>query len=159
MKRVRQDKTTEKELPSFIASWLIKLNRGLIRFADFLQKRTNSYSEKKKKLLLLLFITLFAALSVLVLVQSINGKNKMPIVFTRIKTIPVHKEQAPPEIITRTEFLKIQKFKSFIDSLSSTAEGRLVKDSLLRDRPHLMDSVSFLLNSYLEQLKTKKNEK
>ncbi len=159
MKWRRHNTREDGSLPSFLRTGLTKLNQWLIHIAGLLQKKTNSYSVKKKKILLLAFSVAFATESILVLVQSMNGSKKTPIDVSRIKTIPIQQEQAPGPFLTRGEFQKIQKFKNFIDSLSGSARGRKTRDSLLHNRPHLMDSIRFLLNLYSEQLKNSENEK
>lgn len=159
MKWERQNKNVDKDLPALVKTGLTRWNQWLVRLAGFLQEKTKSYSIRKKKLLLLLFIIVFATESSLVLVQSMKGRGKTSLDISRIKTIPVQQQQNPSALLTRPEFLKIQRFKSFIDSLQSTAKGRRLKDSLLQNRPQLMDSINFLLNIYSEQLKKKENEK
>jgi hypothetical protein len=143
MKLWRRNKRIEKELPSFLNAGLIWVNGRLIFLANSLQRRTNLYSLKKKKVLLLLFVIVFFTESSVVTIQSITRKNKTPIAITRIKSIPVESDENIARLITKSEFLKIQWFKNYIDSLSTTAQGRKLKDSLLHTRPQLMDSVDF----------------
>ncbi|HTM92202.1 MAG TPA: hypothetical protein VL095_07285 [Flavisolibacter sp.] len=154
MKLLRKDKKVERELPAFLKAGLSRFNKRLIAIANFLQQKTNDYSLRKKKLLLLLFIIAFVAASSVVLVRSIAGKNKTLVEVKRVKAIPVQSSETNAPQITKTEFLRIQKFKNYIDSLNRTAPGRAVKDRLLHNRPQLMDSVRFLINLYLEQSKT-----
>lgn len=153
MKRWSNNKKTGKELPSFVNTALARLNQHLVRIASVLQAKTNAYSTKKKKVLLLFFVALFIAGSAAVTIQSVVKKSKAPIVLTRMKTLPVEKGKGSGIAITRAEFLKIQKFRNYIDSLNATAKGRSIRDSLLHNRPHLLDSVNLLMNLYSEQLK------
>lgn len=155
MKLWRKNKRVEKELPSFFKAGLIKLNWHLHRLASFLQHRTDGYSPKKKKVLLLLFIIVFAAESILIIFQSLTRKCNTSIAITRIKPLALPDESTQNFLVTQKEFLKIQGLKNYIDSLSTTAKGRRLRDSLLHNRPHLMDSVNFLIKLYLEQSKTK----
>ena len=154
MKGWRINKNAEKELPSFLKTGLCRFNNRLISIADSLQQRTNHYSLRKKKVLLLLFVIVFLTESGVVTIQSIKGKNKTLVKVSRIKTIPVESNEEHTPQITKAEFLKIQTFKNYIDSLSTSTEGRKLKDSLLHNRPQLMDSVNFLINLFLEQSKT-----
>lgn len=153
MKLWRKNKNIEKELPSFLKAGLVRFNGRMISIANFLQQKTNHYSLRKKKILLLLFVTVFVTESSLVIIQSITRKSKTPITVTRIKSIRVESDEQIAPLITKNEFLKIQRFKYYIDSLGTTAQGRKLKDSLLHSLPHLMDSVNFLINLYLEQSK------
>jgi hypothetical protein len=155
MKLWRKNKRINRELPSFVTNALQRFNYRLIKFANFLQQKTNGYSLRRKKILLLLFVTVFITESTIVIIQSTKQNKKHTIAVARIKRIPIEQEPDQAPIITRSEFLKIQGFKAYVDSLSTTAKGRKLRDSLLTGRPQLMDSVNFLINLYLEQLKTK----
>ena len=154
MKLWLKNKKVEKELPSFLKAGLSRFNSRLIAIAKFLQQKTNDYSIRKKKVLLLLFVLVFVTESSVVTMQSITRKNKLPIEVNRVKTITIEPGEKNTPQITKAEFLKIQKFKNYIDSLNTTAQGRKIKDSLLQNSPHLMDSVNFLINLFLEQSKT-----
>jgi hypothetical protein len=76
MKLCRKNKKLERELPSFLKAGLSRFNDWFISIADFLQRKTNSYSTGKKKLLLLLFVLVFVAESGVVIIQSSTRKNK-----------------------------------------------------------------------------------
>lgn len=154
MKLWQKNKKVERELPSFLKAGLSRFNRRLIAIANFLQRKTNSYSTGKKKFLLLLFVLVFVAESGVVIIESSTRRSKILPQINRIKAITIQTGERNIPQITRTEFLKIQKFKNYIDSLSSTAQGRRLKDSHLQNRPRLMDSVDFLINLFLEQSKT-----
>jgi hypothetical protein len=154
MKLWRKNKRLERELPSFLKAGLSRFNGWLISIANFLQRKTNSYSTGKKKFLLLLFVLVFVTQSGVVIIQSSTRKIKTMPGVNRIKTLTIPPGEKNTPRITKTQFLKIQKFKNYIDSLSRTARGRRLKDSLLQNRPQLMDSVSFLINLFLEQSKT-----
>lgn len=155
MKLWRKDKKSDEELPSFMKSGLIRFNQKLICIAHFLQEKTNHYSTNKKKFLLLVFIAAFITASTVVVIQSVKTKRTASIVPNRIKALPVEKQAHNRAIVTRSEFLRLQRFKNYIDSLTTTVTGRMFRDSLLNNRPQLMDSVRLLINLYLEQLKLK----
>lgn len=150
----RKNKKTERQLPSFVEAGLNRFNQRLINIANFLQQKTNSYSLRKKRIFLTLFVIVFVTESSVVTVRSITRKIRTPIDVSRIKTIPVESGKENLPLVTKSEFVRIQTFKNYIDSLSTTAEGRKRKDSLLHNRPQLMDSVNYLINLFLEQLKT-----
>ena len=155
MKLWRRNKNVEKELPSFLRVGLMKFNQRLIRIANFLQQRTNNYSVRKKKILLFVFTLVFITESMIVLVQSFKRSARNPIAVSRIKTVTLPKDEDKNFLITKIEFLKIQKFKSYMDSLSTTPNGSKFRDSLLQNRPHLMDTVNFLIRLYLQNSKLK----
>ena len=142
-------------LSPFVKAGLALFNRKLIALAGLLQKKTNRYSPARKKILLLLFTTVFVAASTLVTMHAIRAVQVRPLPLTRIKMPPVEKGQGPTPVVTTSSFLRIRRFKDFIDSLGTTAAGAKRRDSLLSGRPLLMDSVNFLINLYLKQFKTK----
>lgn len=154
MKLWRKNKKLKRELPSFITEGLNRFNGRLIAIANYLQHKTNNYSPKKKKFLLLLFVIVFLMESGIVTIQGLTRKTTSSFTVARIKPIPIESDKTVAPVITKAEFLRVQKFKIYIDSLSTTTQGRKRKDSLLHNRPQLMDSVNFLINLYLEQLKT-----
>jgi hypothetical protein len=155
MKLWRRTKEAGSELPDFLKEGLVQFNRQLLVAADFLQEKTEGYSARKKKIFLLLFVIVFVSESLVVTIKSFRTPTKNPITVSRIKTVPFERPDHQKLLITKEEFLKIQRFKIHIDSLTSTAQGKKLKDSLLATRPELMDSVNTLINLYLEQLKTK----
>ncbi|HWI93875.1 MAG TPA: hypothetical protein VNT20_21495 [Flavisolibacter sp.] len=154
MKLWRKNKKLKREIPSFLTAALARVNGRLISIANFLQQKTNNYSPKKKKLLLLLFVIAFLTESSNITIQSLTRKTKTSFTVTRIKPILIESDKTVAPVVTKTEFLRIQRFRNYIDSLSTTTQGKKLKESLLHSRPELMDSVNFLINLYLEQLKT-----
>jgi hypothetical protein len=154
MKLWRMNKKLKRELPSFITAGLNRFNARLITIANYLQHKTNNYSPKKKKFLLVLFVIGFLTESSIVTIQALTRKTKSSFTVARIKPIPIESDKSVAPVITKTEFLRIQRFRNYIDSLSTTAQGRKFKDNLLHNRPQLMDSINFLINLYLQQLKT-----
>lgn len=154
MKLWRKNNRADREWPSVLKAILIRCNQQLIKIAYFLQQKTNSYSTRKKKILLLLFLVVFVIESSIAIIQSFSKRNTSSILITGIKTLRVENNFIQTPKISKAELLKIQRFKNYIDSLNTTVQGRTIKESLLHDRPNLMDSVNFLVNHYLEQSKT-----
>lgn len=56
-------------------------------------------------------------------------------------------------IVSENEYKKIAWFKRYLDSMSATAQGRRLADSLLAGRPGLYDSITAVENIYLSQSK------
>lgn len=155
MKLWRKSKKTDRELPSFVKIGLVKFNQKLIDIANSLQQKTNEYSVTKKKVLLGVFVVVFVTECLIVTIQGVKGDSKTSVEVSRIKALPIQNQGRSIPAITKSEFLRIQRFKNYADSLNTTRAGRKARDSLLRNRPHLMDSVNFLVNLYLEQIKNK----
>jgi len=96
----------------------------------------------------------FLGESATVAIRGILGKYRSMVAVTRIKSIPLQLNATNVPRIAKKEFLRFQWFKAYTDSLETTLQGRKRKDSLLCDRPHLMDSINYLIHLYLEQSKT-----
>lgn len=159
MKLWRKKGAVEKELPSFLNTGLTRINHWLISAANYLQCKTNGYSCKKKKLLLMVFTLVFVLGSAGITIQGFKRSNENFITVTRIKTVRLQEESKIIPEIGRQELLKIERFKNYVDRLSTTVKGRTIKDSLLRNRPHLMDSVDYLINLFSYNKKLQRNEK
>lgn len=155
MRRWRTRKTAKSVLASFVKAGLGRCNQQLMVLADRLQKITNRYSPVRKKLLLLLFTAVFAAASTLIMIHAIRAVQVRSLPLTRIKMPPIETGQGSLPVITNATYVRLRWFKDVIDSLGTTAAGAKQRDSLLSRRPLLMDSVNFLINLYLEQIKTK----
>jgi len=117
--------------------------------ADRLQQKTETYSVKTKKYLLVIFCMLFAGSSVLVIVNAFRAKQHHII---RVEAIPspniIHDQPKPDAIITKQEWEKIERYKTIILSLP-----KITYDSLMRVRPHLMDSIRLFENLYSSSIK------
>ena len=147
------NEVNQRQLPAFITNVLTWLHGYVLQSAAFLQQRSNAYSSRQKKIFLLFFVLLFFSASAAVLIDSLTRKQNA-IGFTKISPAVLQKENglAAPRI-SKGEFVRIQKFKQLMDSLDKNESGKIIKDSLLRGRPRLMDSVHYLLSLYSEQVK------
>lgn len=153
MKWWKKKEVKQRQVPEFMTNALTRSHHYVLKSAAFLQRKSNGYSVRKKKILLLFFVLLFVFASIVILIDSLTRKQSA-IGITKISPVVLQKENgltAPR--ISKGEFKRIQKFKQLIDSLSKTQSGKMIKDSLLRGRPHLMDSVHYLLSLYSEQVK------
>ena len=148
MKLFIKNKRTKTELPSFLKTRLTRFNQQLHRTADYFQATTNNYPVKKKKCFLVVFVTVFALESTIITVRSFSGSKENFITVSRIRTIPLQKNSKIIPAVGAHELWKIQKFKTYIDSLSATPQGIKMKDSLLFSRPHLIDSINLLISLY-----------
>jgi len=64
-----------------------------------------------------------------------------------------HREDKERIIITKKDYQSITIFRSYMDSLYTSEEGKNQYDSILQARPGLMDSVQLLEQIYLLQQK------
>ena len=56
-------------------------------------------------------------------------------------------------IITKEEYDKIQRFRKYMDSLPRSLSGKKLYESILINRPRLMDSIILIENIYQSQTK------
>ena len=151
MKLFRKQKRKQRELPPFLIRQLLYLNNKLHVFAAWLQQKTNGFSSKKIKILFLAVCLIFLSVSIIVIYQSFKMDNRNPYFIIPIRTIPLLKEQRIRPVINERVFKRIHGFKIYLDSLQTTAKGKLKFDSLVSTRPHLTDTINYLENLYYEQ--------
>lgn len=151
MKLFRKQKRKQRELPPFLIRQLLYLNNKLHVFAGWLQQKTNEFSSKKIKILFLVFCLTFLSVSIIVMFQSFKRDNRNLYNISPVRIIPLLKEQRIRPVINEQEFKRIHGFKIYLDSLQTTAKGKLEFDSLLSTRPLLTDTINYLENLYYEQ--------
>lgn len=156
MRLFRKQKRKQWELPSFLIRELLYLNNKLHVFAAWLQQKTNEFSSKKVKKILLVFCLICLSVSILVVYQSFKLDNTNIYFIRTIRTIPLLKEHRIPPLFNEKEFKRIHSFKVYLDSLQTTAKGKLKFDSLVSTRPHLTDTINYLENLYYEQQTNRK---
>lgn len=83
--------------------------------------------------------------------QSFKRDNRNLYNISPVRIIPLLKEQRIRPVINEQEFKRIHGFKIYLDSLQTTAKGKLEFDSLLSTRPLLTDTINYLENLYYEQ--------
>jgi hypothetical protein len=134
-KRDRADK-----LAALLAT---QLHRQQQRFTSFLTKQTAPLSKRGQLAGLVVFCLLFGGASFLAILGAFQRKTSSP-----VKPIPVtvpkyfnRSGEALPPSLTRKDFEQIHHFKNYLDSLYGSQEGRAVYDSLIRERPGLLDSL------------------
>lgn len=130
------------------------------RWADWMQDKTERLSGKGKVIVLLLFSLAVGGYSIYLIAASIFGEQNHALSVTSIKK-PQYLSRSGEERLTaasginKEDYLKVHRFKEYMDSLARSPTGRLIYDSILISRPGLMDSVRFIEKSYQSQLKNK----
>ena len=128
------------------------LNKRLHKYADYLQKRTECLSMQKKKLALFVFCLLFGTISVCVIIKSFTDRKNTFLVHPI--TVPANIDKSNNDlfsdqpIISEKEFHRIELFKYYMDSLHKSATGKYLYDSIIKARPHLIDSILLLEDMY-----------
>ena len=126
------------------------LNNRLHKCAEYLQKKTEHLSTQAKKLCLFLFCLLFGSVSICLIIKSFTDReNTLSI---HAITVPAYVDKSNdyllPEqtIISEKEFNRIEFFKHYMDSLQKSETGKYLYDSIMKERPHLIDSILLLEN-------------
>lgn len=139
-----------------IVVWCIRQQQ---RWAVFMQRQMERLSGKGKLIALSLFCLISGSLSIYLIASSMMGKSSTgTISVSRIKA-PLYTGKAGDEntrsatVITKQEYQRIERFRHYMDSLARSPSGKLLHDSILKQRPGLMDSVAFIENVYQSQTK------
>src|SRR5437764_12432034 len=105
-----------------------------------------------KELCLFLFCLLFGSISICVIIKSFT--NREYTLSIHAITFPAYIDKSNddflPEqsIVSEKEFQRIEFFKHYMDSSRKSLTGKLFYDSIMKARPHLMDSILLLENIY-----------
>lgn len=138
-----------------------KIVHQQIRYADWMQQITATLSITSKKILIILFSVIAGGYSLYTIIESFGDTATKKIVITKIKS-PSRITQTGEDydvhqkIISEREFKKIQAFKLYMDSLRNSKSGKIFADSILLNRPELMDSIREFEQLYQLQQSFKK---
>jgi hypothetical protein len=127
------------------------------QLADSLQEKYELLSSQTKKFTLILFCVLFGGSSVAIIIHSLTTKAK-PVKIASISR-PAHANDdsqstlQPDSIITKQEYNRVLQFENYMLALKTDSTGRKRFDSIIKNRPHLMDSISLFEKIYLSQTK------
>ncbi|RUT68518.1 hypothetical protein D0817_20535 [Flavobacterium cupreum] len=126
--------------------------------ANWLKSKTAHFSRLNWIVVLFTFIVFTGGCSIYLIVKSFSGNTTKNITVTPITkpTNLVPTKEKPLElntIISETEFEKITSFRSYMDSLGRSPTGKKTHDSIVLNRPELLDSLTMLENYYYSHLK------
>lgn len=150
MKWFRKKEGKEGHRHLIIEKTLALFNRKLRQAAAFLQRKTARYSARKMKTLLALLCLFFLTGSVVVAVEGFQTKAALSPV-PAMRFLPLLKENPQPQAVPVKVLERIHRFKRYLDSLGLTERGQVQRDSLLRSRPHLMDTLYRLDRLYTNE--------
>jgi hypothetical protein len=139
-------------LEKFLEIIAHKCVRTQRRLADAMQKKSQQLSVTGKKVALITFCFIGIAVSIYAFTEDIFDKSNRA--HFKISPIAISKNvleenDRTSNILFDSEFNKIEQFKKYIDSLSNSISGQKIKDSILKFRPFLMDSINQFENLYL----------
>jgi hypothetical protein len=128
-----------------------KCIKAQLMASKFLQKKFETLPSFSKRLVVIIFcLTSFGGF-IYVITYSFD---KHP-----HKSISIESIEIPTEIpkfnrrpsISKEELEKIQKFKGYLDSLVNSKPGKRIHDSIIANRPRLLDSLSIVEHLYQSQ--------
>lgn len=159
----RKRKTTgTQEAPGQAQQWLAATITGFQkRWASFMQQWMERLSLRGKKVTVIAFCIVWSGYCFLILYRSFYNKKKTLFSITSIQQ-PAHITEtgdlriANDVIISATDYLQITQFRKYIDSLWPFPAGKRLADSILLNRPGLMDSIRQLEAIYKSQQQLKK---
>jgi hypothetical protein len=134
------DNSLQNRLTKNIANAILKVQTG---WANWMQRQSEKLSKKAKMLFLVTTVLAMAAYCLALVTGSwkesyseVNFKTELKI---PLKNLPGTKATILP---ADASVIRIMDFKHYLDSLATTASGKLKLDSILRNRPGLLDSIN-----------------
>jgi hypothetical protein len=159
-KRFKISKNGEGPTENPLNKFSGKINAVQHRWADRLQEKSERLSSTGKRVFLSLFLLIFGGGSIFIAWQAM--------VFTRLPVAPAINRITPSStegaatlkapfpdepFVPAREHQAILLFRHYLDSLGQTEKGQLIRDSILKQRPGLVDSLDMLERVYLMQSK------
>jgi hypothetical protein len=130
----------------------LAVNGRLQRLAKKLQDRSERLSVTTKKCLF------FGGASLLIAWRSISSRSGRSAVSVQsIVPCPLSggsdglRPLSPSGGVSRREYKMVRSFHHYLDSLGSTPAGTVVRDSILHERPGILDSIKIIERMYLEK--------
>lgn len=143
---------------------LFGLFQRLSEYVERYQRKASSYLNAKASKLngkqlfisLCVFCLVFGGWSGYVIWQGFYSSAKT----LHIQSVSIPKHGIQPKInapiinaLPGRELKEIEKFQQYLDSLQLSTGGKHVYDSIVHNRPGLLDSLRFIQQLYYEQLK------
>ncbi len=128
------------------------------KWADFMQRHTERFSRNGKLILLSLFCLAAASLSIYFITSGVTSRKASSFTVIHLKK-PPYAVKAGDEytkalvIVSNDEYEKIQRFRLYMDSLARSPSGKKLHDSILSQRPGLIDSILLIEKIYQSQNK------
>jgi hypothetical protein len=158
MFRIFRKKSKEiKNRPTFYQKIGVAVGRFHRNWANCLNRKTANIKTSTLKVVLFIFCATFGSICAYIGFNAIIKPSNV---------VKVDKIQIPSHIIieddkgayrqaeiSKQEYDNIQSFKKYMDSLKTDSKGRSLYDTIIAERPGLMDSISLAELLYLKQKK------
>ena len=151
-KNIKPKSSVAKEAPIEIINKWKALKRKL---AIHLQQKSELLSIPAKKYSLAFFFILFGGSSIAIIIHSATTRQEIISVARISKSADVGKREFPAlrsdSTITKREYERIIEFKKYLFLLRDDPARRKRFDSIITNRPGLMDSITLFEKMYLSQ--------
>jgi|SRR6185437_1735348 len=134
-----------------------ELERKLRHLAKKMEDGSEKLSIRTKKVLLFLFVIVFCGVSLGIIWRSVGTRSGRSVVSVQsivpcpLQGGPEHSGSLRRSGVSRSEYLVVQGFHHYLDSLAASPSGMIARDSMLRERPGLLDSIEIIEKAYLEK--------
>ena len=151
-KNIKHRSSAIDEVPVDIINKWKTLKR---RLAVYLQRKSELLSMPAKKYSLAFFCILFGGTSIAIIIHSATTRQEIISVARISKSADVGKREFPAlrsdSLITKKEYERIIEFKNYLFLLRDDPARRKRFDSIIINRPLLMDSITLFEKMYLSQ--------
>lgn len=144
------ENVAQEKLANNIVSACFRFQR---KWADFMQRHTERLSRKGKLNILCLFCVAAASLSIYFIASSVTHRKASSFTVIHLKKPPYAVNAGDEKtkalvIISEDEYKKIHRFRNYMDSLARSPSGKQLYESILSQRPGLMDSIMIIEELY-----------
>src|SRR6266542_2109910 len=132
----------KEKITGNIGSSIIKVQAA---FAKFMDKKVNHLSTKRKKYILYVFCFVSSLNCMYLIISPVVEKKKPnPVQLQNIKYRKYFEESGEATLsettISKEQYDHIHSFKLYMDSLENDDAGKTIYDSIVANRPKLLDS-------------------
>jgi hypothetical protein len=125
------------------------------KIAGYLQHKTECLSMQSKRCGLVFFCVVFGGSSVALIIHAVTFKNEPVHIATIAKGSGAgHTNEAfmrKDSVIRKAEYDKVMRVKNLLLDLQADSAGRMKFDSIILERPELLDSIAMFEKMYLSQ--------
>lgn len=155
-KKPKKTEAFEKK-PSITEGIRLSYQKILQSWAKRLERRTAKFSRVHWLIALSLFIVFAGGLNILLITNSLlqNGTSTFSVTAIHKPKYLTQTEEKTGNnegLVSEKEYLRINSFLLYMDSLKNSPTGQPELDSILLNRPRLMDSARFLERKFHDQL-------
>lgn len=153
MKLFKEKSPNNAQQPGMILRGLqVVYKHAQTRWAVWMSGRTNQFSRRTWVTLLILFVLSGGVCCIYIAASSFRYGDKRTLSITPINK-PKHVIKMGEATVISTklpekEYNRIKQFRLYMDSLARSPGGKEIYDSIIANRPGLMDSVRFIENYY-----------